>query len=252
MFAGSNGTLILTDPSNFTGTISGLNDDDRIDLANINWVTAQVTSATYSPSTNLTTLVINDGSHTDTIQLVGDYTTSSWTFSSDGAGGAFMVDPVKSLIALDTTEPSSSSETIVATLDAQDVSDVTASVATSTTASISAVSSAAASDPASTHSEAAGDASQLGTGATGYFGRTSTGLLGGMDGSDDSSLAVVRELLDIEPAAAHDHAGNPLLPAWAVKLMSGTMASTATESAPGHVHVSAANIQPSPLRRGRR
>ena len=83
-FAGSTGKLVLKDPASFTGTIAGLTGTDAIDLANIDWATAQLGRVTYNASTNITTLVITDGQHTDTIQLIGDYTSSTWTFSSDG------------------------------------------------------------------------------------------------------------------------------------------------------------------------
>src|SRR5262249_9747414 len=105
-FTASTGTLILKDPASFTVTISGLSGSDRIDLTNIDWATAQVSSVTYSPSNNITTRVITDGTHIDTIQLVGDYTASSWTFSNDGSGGTILVDPVKSVVALDAVETS--------------------------------------------------------------------------------------------------------------------------------------------------
>ena len=100
-FDGSTGKLVLKDPASFTGTIAGLTGTDAIDLANIDWATAQLGRVTYNASTNITTLVITDGQHTDTIQLIGDYTSSTWTFSSDGMGGTLVVDPKTSIAALD-------------------------------------------------------------------------------------------------------------------------------------------------------
>ena len=65
------GTLILQDPADFTGTISGLSQDDQIDLSNISHAIASVYSITYSLSTDVTTLAITDGTNTDTINLAG-------------------------------------------------------------------------------------------------------------------------------------------------------------------------------------
>ncbi len=86
------GTLILKNPADFTGTISGFSSDDQIDLTNLSWADASLNSITYSLSTNTTTLVITDGTHTDTINLVGNYTGSTWTFAPDGSGGTIVVD----------------------------------------------------------------------------------------------------------------------------------------------------------------
>ena len=116
-FTGSTGTLILKDPGNFSGTISGLTGSDQIDLANINPQAAQVSSASYSPTTNVTTLVITDGQHISTILLVGDYTGSTWTFSSDGSGGTIVVDPVKTVVALSVTDSTGVVDTTTSSSD---------------------------------------------------------------------------------------------------------------------------------------
>jgi VCBS repeat-containing protein len=84
-------TLILRDPANFTGTISGLSGADHIDLANISHETASVYRMTYSSSTNITTLVITDGTNTDTINLSGNYSiNTAWNFSDDNRGGTIV------------------------------------------------------------------------------------------------------------------------------------------------------------------
>src|SRR5262249_41315496 len=97
-FAGSTGTLVLSDPAEFTGTISAasgsLSSNDRIDLTNISYSTASIYSITYSSSTNTTTLVVTDGKSADTIKLAGNYTiNTSWNFASDGHGGTLVFDP---------------------------------------------------------------------------------------------------------------------------------------------------------------
>jgi hypothetical protein len=87
------GTLTLKDAADFTGTISGFSSNDQIDLTNISYSIASVSNATYSSSTNITTLVITDGTSTGAIKLVGDYTTNTaWHFSGDGHGGALLTD----------------------------------------------------------------------------------------------------------------------------------------------------------------
>ena len=103
------GTLILKDAADFTGTISGLSSNDQIDLTNIRYAIASVYSVTYSLSTNLTTLVIADGTNTDTINLVGNYTiNTAWHFSDDGHGGTIVSDPPVSATSENTLVPSTS------------------------------------------------------------------------------------------------------------------------------------------------
>jgi hypothetical protein len=87
------GTLTLKDAADFTGTISGFSSNDQIDLTNISYSIASVSNASYSSSTNITTLAITDGTSTDAIKLVGNYTiNTAWHFSSDGHGGTLLTD----------------------------------------------------------------------------------------------------------------------------------------------------------------
>src|SRR5262249_29772185 len=96
IFTDSTGTLVLSDPTHFTGTISTasgmLTSDDRIDLANINSTTAQVGSVSYDQSTNITKLAITDGQHADTLNLAGDYANSAWSFTNDGSSGTIVTN----------------------------------------------------------------------------------------------------------------------------------------------------------------
>jgi hypothetical protein len=117
-FTGSTGELILKNPGNFTGTMSGHTGSDQIDLANINWQSAKVSSVSYSATTNVTTLVITDGQHADSILLVGDYRSSTWMFSNDGSGGTIVVDPLKTAVTLDVTEGPVVTDTIASRPDA--------------------------------------------------------------------------------------------------------------------------------------
>jgi VCBS repeat-containing protein len=87
------GTLTLKDAADFTGTISGFSSNDQIDRTDISYSFASVSNASYSSSTNITTLAITDGTSTDAIKLVGNYTiNTAWHFSSDGHGGALLTD----------------------------------------------------------------------------------------------------------------------------------------------------------------
>jgi len=58
--ANAAGMLTLKDAADFTGTISGFSSDDQIDLTNISYSIASVSNASYSSSTNITTLAITD------------------------------------------------------------------------------------------------------------------------------------------------------------------------------------------------
>jgi hypothetical protein len=91
-FAGLSGRLILNDPTHFTGTISGLNGDDAIDLANIDPTANPHASVGYSGG--ISTLTVTDSlGHNDILKLTGDYSASTWNFASDGHGGTVVVDP---------------------------------------------------------------------------------------------------------------------------------------------------------------
>jgi hypothetical protein len=102
------GTLILRDPTGFTGTISGLSSADHIDLANISYETASVYDITYSSDSNITTLVVTSGANTGAISLLGNYTiNTTWHLSDDGHGGTIVSDapvsPTNELISLQST-----------------------------------------------------------------------------------------------------------------------------------------------------
>src|SRR5262245_61627224 len=73
-----------------------------------------VSNATYSSSTNITTLVITDGTSTDAIKLVGNYTiNTAWHFSGDGHGGTLLTDSLPSASA-------DVAQTVTAALTGQD------------------------------------------------------------------------------------------------------------------------------------
>ncbi len=90
--AGSTGTLKLDDSAEFTGSVSGLTTTTYIDLADLSWAQGQMI-ASFSGDTSGGKLTVSDGTHSDTINLAGDYTQSGWTLSQDSAGNTLVVDP---------------------------------------------------------------------------------------------------------------------------------------------------------------
>jgi hypothetical protein len=114
------GTLILKDAADFTGTISGFSGNDHIDLTNISYPIASVYNATYSSSTNITTLAITDGTNTDAINLVGNYTiNTAWHFSGDGQDGTLLTNsPVDRGSSFTSSVPDSASADLALTVTA--------------------------------------------------------------------------------------------------------------------------------------
>src|SRR6266516_2615956 len=94
VFSWATGALVLEAPSTFSGKRIGVTGSDTIDLTNISFgADTRVSNVTYSKATNITTLTVTDGTNVDKIQLVGNYTGSTWTLSDDGSGGTLLVDP---------------------------------------------------------------------------------------------------------------------------------------------------------------
>ncbi|MEH2476841.1 VCBS repeat-containing protein [Nitrobacteraceae bacterium AZCC 2146] len=90
--AGSTGTLKLDDSAAFTGSVSGLTTATYIDLADLSWAQGQMI-ASFSGDTSGGKLTVSNGTHSDTINLAGDYTQSGWTLSQDSNGNTLVVDP---------------------------------------------------------------------------------------------------------------------------------------------------------------
>jgi probable HAF family extracellular repeat protein len=94
-FAGGTGTLVLDQPENFTGQISGFTGtapdaahSDVIDLAGINF-----NSAAFSESYNTSTGVLTVTDGTDSASLTFDNFNATLEFASDGNGGTDIFDP---------------------------------------------------------------------------------------------------------------------------------------------------------------
>jgi len=77
--------LVLGHSSRFAGTVAGLGADDTIDVTDIGFVEGK---SYYDEASDQ--LVIGDGAHTATIQLLGQYAASQFAFSSDGNGGTLV------------------------------------------------------------------------------------------------------------------------------------------------------------------
>jgi len=92
-FGTAGGTLELADSRAFGGTVSGFSTSGAtaFDLRDIAFVSRS--EATFSGTASGGVLTVSDGTHTARIALAGDYTGSTWTASSDGAGGVTVVDP---------------------------------------------------------------------------------------------------------------------------------------------------------------
>ena len=92
----STGTLELANSHAYTGDITGfsLTGANALDLGDIAYVSG-TTKATYSGTTTSGTLTVTSGSEVAHITLEGNYTTSTFTLSSDGHGGTTVVDPTK-------------------------------------------------------------------------------------------------------------------------------------------------------------
>jgi autotransporter passenger strand-loop-strand repeat protein len=93
-FAGPYGYLGLEQSSAFTGTISGWQDNDFIDLGDILF-SGSGTALAYSDNADHAggVLTISDGTHLATLNLLGQYMAADFALSSDGHGGTLVTNP---------------------------------------------------------------------------------------------------------------------------------------------------------------
>jgi hypothetical protein len=97
-FSGATGALVLDHSSTFSGQIfnftgnGSVSGSDQIDLKDIAFGAG--TTVAYTGTSAGGTLTVSDAqSHTASISLAGNYTGSTFTLSSDGAGGTVVIDP---------------------------------------------------------------------------------------------------------------------------------------------------------------
>src|SRR5262249_60533833 len=85
-YAGTAGTTVQLNVGNPTATVSN--------------GTLTETFALSSSATS-TTITVTEGSQIAMLTFLGDYRTSTWTFSSDGSNGTKIVDPLGSVALVD-------------------------------------------------------------------------------------------------------------------------------------------------------
>ena len=97
-FNGATGSLILDHSSLFSAQVFNFTGDgnpsssDQIDLKDITF--AAGTTVSYAGTSSGGTLTVSDAeNHTAHISLAGDYTSSTFSLSSDGSGGTDVIDP---------------------------------------------------------------------------------------------------------------------------------------------------------------
>ncbi|MGO4643276.1 beta strand repeat-containing protein, partial [Mesorhizobium sp. 2RAF45] len=80
------GTLRLDDSFDFSGSIAGITNDDKVDLGDIWYGTG--TSAVYEANQDGRggTLTVSDGTHDATLHIIGTYDADSFTVADDGTG----------------------------------------------------------------------------------------------------------------------------------------------------------------------
>jgi hypothetical protein len=106
--------------------ISGLDESDYIDLKDLTYTSGQMAASTsYSPESGHTTLVVSNNSTSQSVSftLAGNYTSSSWIFANDGAGGTIFHDPPAADANATTTAaptPTDLTLTVTAALTTQD------------------------------------------------------------------------------------------------------------------------------------
>ena len=93
-FAGADAMLTLDRASGFSGSSTGWQDGNHLDLSDIAFG-EDTTTAAYVANGDGTggRLVVSDGAHTLSLALLGQYTAADFAISSDGHGGTVITDP---------------------------------------------------------------------------------------------------------------------------------------------------------------
>ena len=104
-FAGSTGTLKLDQSQSFSGTIAGFGGQDQIDLADIGYGAKSTLGYLANGNNTGGTLTINDGKHSATLALLGQYIAGSFVAASDGQGGTFVGEALSATQAPLVTRP---------------------------------------------------------------------------------------------------------------------------------------------------
>jgi autotransporter passenger strand-loop-strand repeat protein len=92
----SGGTLQLDSSSHLSGTISGFHLGDAVDLRGLAFSSSSSTltwKQTTSGADASGTLIVKEGTSSTSLTLVGSYTVSNFSATSDGHGGTLITDP---------------------------------------------------------------------------------------------------------------------------------------------------------------
>jgi hypothetical protein len=87
--SGSTGVFKIATAQDFTGTITGFDASNLIDLGNISFATASIVG--YNAGTGV--LTVTGGTNVANITLVGSYTLGNFSLQNDGGGDTEIVDP---------------------------------------------------------------------------------------------------------------------------------------------------------------
>ncbi len=92
---GATGALVLANSVDYRGNIRGFSTTGAtsLDLRDIQYGAGITTVIKFNGDAAGGILLVSDGTHVAGIALVGDYTNSTFTASSDGFGGTLIVDP---------------------------------------------------------------------------------------------------------------------------------------------------------------
>ncbi len=88
--AGASGTLKLADSFDFSGIVSGFNQDDHIDLLDMAFGAGTAASYVENQAGTGGTLSVTDGAHTANIALLGQYSADNFTLATDHASGTLL------------------------------------------------------------------------------------------------------------------------------------------------------------------
>jgi hypothetical protein len=89
----ASGLIIFDHSSQFSGTISGLNFDDQLDLRDVQFGSSN--SLSYADNGDGTgTLTVSDGSNTVQLHLIGSYQTADFLLGADARGGLLITNHI--------------------------------------------------------------------------------------------------------------------------------------------------------------
>jgi hypothetical protein len=87
---GATGALKLADSFNFSGMISGFNQDDHIDLLDMAFGVGTAASYIENQAGTGGTLSVTDGAHTANIALLGQYSADDFTVAAGDTTGTLL------------------------------------------------------------------------------------------------------------------------------------------------------------------